>query len=49
MSEATLKQDGGKWVATYGRTQKTFETMKEAAQWLDDCAEAERQKTSQGN
>lgn len=47
MSEATLKQDGGKWVAIYGMTQKTFDTMKEAAQWLDECAEADRQKASQ--
>ena len=46
MSKAELKPVCGKWVAIYGMTQKTFDTMKEAAQWLDECAEADRQKAS---
>lgn len=44
MSEAMLKSSGGKWVAKYGLIQKTFCTMKEAAQWLEECAEKERKQ-----
>lgn len=39
MSESKLCQSNGKWVAVYGGKAKTFDTMKDAAKWLDDCAE----------
>lgn len=44
MSISKLSKQGGKWLAIYGETQKEFKTMKEAAQWLDDCAEKERKR-----
>lgn len=44
MSEAKLCKSHGKWVAIFGSTTKEFDTMKEAAQWLEECAEKERGK-----
>ena len=42
MSESKLCRCHGKWVAMYGTQTKELQTMKEAAQWLDECAEKER-------
>ena len=46
MSESKLCRCHGKWVARYGNETKEFKTMREAAQWLDDCAEKEREKAN---
>ena len=43
MSEAKLCKSHGKWVAVFGKVSKVFETMKEAAQWIEECAEKERE------
>lgn len=46
MSEAKLCRSHGKWVAVYGKQTKEFETMHEAAQWIEKCAEKEREKAN---
>ena len=42
MSTQELKAENGKWIATYGKETKRFETINEAVKWLDDCDEKER-------
>lgn len=42
MSETKLVKSHGKWVAMCGNEMKSFETMKEAIQWIEECQEKER-------
>ena len=42
MSTQELKHESGKWIAKHGNETKQFDTLSEAARWLDDCDERER-------
>ena len=42
MSTQELKQEGGRWIAKHGNETRQFDTLSEAAHWLDDCDEKER-------
>jgi hypothetical protein len=42
MSEAKLARCHGKWVAMYGNETKEFDTIKEAAKWIEEKQEKER-------
>ena len=42
MSETKLCRSHGKWIARFGNVTKTFETMDEAVQWVEEQQEKER-------
>lgn len=48
MSVSKLYKVSGKWIAVFGSEQREFDSMKAAAQWLEDCAEKERRKPADG-
>ena len=43
MSDTKLCKSHGKWVAMFGNATKTFKTMKEAVEWIEEQQEKERE------
>ena len=43
MSETKLVKSHGKWVAMYGKEMRSFNTMKEAIEWLEECQAKDRE------
>lgn len=43
MSESKLCRSHGKWIARFGNETKEFKTMKEAAEWIEEQQEKERE------
>lgn len=43
MSETKLVKSHGKWVAMVGDETKSFKTMKEAIEWIEEQQEKERE------
>ena len=42
MSETKLVRSHGKWIVLFGKETKSFDTMKEAIEWIEEQQEKER-------
>lgn len=42
MSYTEMFQSNGKWIAMVGNTTKSFQTMEEAVEWIEEQQEKER-------